>query len=79
MSRSELMGADPTACAYARRTWVIGKRDFIHHRLMEVTADVTELVAKSFMHTTPSGRWRWWCIDLLPAHAQDLAGCGRSA
>ena len=42
---------------------LIGKRDSIHHHLLEVTSEtatVLELRRKP-LYTTPSG-W-WWCIQ----------------
>ena len=50
-------------CAHVHIRCIIGKRDSIHHHLLEVTfgtATVSEL-RQRLLYTTPSG-W-WWCIE----------------
>ena len=43
---------------------VTGKRDSIHHHLLEVTFEITTVLElrQKLLHTTPSGWW-WWCIE----------------
>ena len=43
-----------------------GKRDAIHHHLLEATSETTNVLElrQQLLYTTPSGWW-WWCIKSL--------------
>ena len=55
----------PNASRCRAMRGAIGKRDSIHHHLLEVTFETANVLGlrQKLLYTTPSGWWWWWCIE----------------